>query len=198
MTDFYTFTREELLEGIQLTKKNTLLLAEQALFLLKKKENASTALGLYSFAIEEWGKYLILNDNLKKSNYVIDATIFGKGKKSHKSKFERGLANIPRLCKYFTKPIDIERAIKEEKGIYLGKPDSGKYVHYGVTNKPTIRRREFSIGNFLINFDARKDCFYVGWNEEINEWKQQLPVSKKNLQTSVRNFLKFIKSKNDS
>ena len=194
----YTITKDELLEGIQLTKNNVILLAKQALFLLKKKENASTALGLYSFAIEEWGKYLILNDNLKKSNYAIDAEIFGKAQNPHKSKFQRGLEDLPTICKIFTKPIDIMKAAEEEKSVYIGKPISGKHVLYGLSKKRTFLPREFSIGNYSIDFNARKECFYVDWNEEIKEWKQPLPVSKKNLQIVIKNFLKFIEYRNDS
>lgn len=198
MKESYKFTKEELLEGIQLTKNNVFLLAEQALFLLKKKKYASTALGLYSFAIEEWGKYLFLNDSLKKSDYSIGVEIFGRAQNSHKSKFQRGLEAIPTSCKIFTKPIDIIKAAEEEKSIYLGKPHSGDYKFYGLSKKPTIFQHEFSIGNFLIDFNARKECFYVDWNEENKEWKQPLPVSKKNLQISIKNFLKFIRHQIDS
>ncbi|CUR52044.1 exported protein of unknown function [Nitrosotalea devaniterrae] len=167
--------------------------------MLKKKEFASSALGLYSYAIEEWGKFLILNDNLKKSNYSVDFKILGKSKKPHDSKFQRGLDDLPRYCKIFTKPIDIEKAIKDGKPIYLGKPSESKdYVHYGLRKKRTLLTHEYSIGNFLINFDTRKECFYVDWNEEIDEWKKPLPVSKKNLQMAIKNFLKHVEYKIDS
>lgn len=192
-----SFTKEELLEGIRLAKENSLSLAEQALFLLKKKEFTTTALGLYSFAVEEWGKYLILNEHLSNSNYIINMEIFGKSKKPHNSKFNRGLNDLPRYCKIFTKPIDFGDAVKNEKVIYLGKSESKNYKFYGVSTKPTIRKKEFSVGDFSIDFEARKDCFYVDWDEERKKWKEQLPVSNKNLKISIKSFLKVVKSKND-
>lgn len=197
MKEFYEFTKEQLLEGIQLTKNNVFLLAKQALFLLKKKENSSTALGVYSFAIEEWGKYLILSDNLKKSNYSIGVEIFGKAPNPHKSKFQNGLENIPNNCKIFTKPLDIKKMMDGES-VYIGKSDSKDFVIYGLTEKPTFFANEISVGNFSINFNARKECFYVDWDVERNAWKQPLLVSRKKLQMSIKNFLKYIEHKIDS
>ena len=76
MEKFYEFTKDELTEGVKLAKEHAISLAEQALFLSKKKEYVTTSLGLYSFAIEEWGKYLILNDNLSKSKFKIEEGLF--------------------------------------------------------------------------------------------------------------------------
>ena len=197
MKKIITFTKEQLIEGSRLAKENSLFLAEQALFLLKKKEYVTTALGLYSFAIEEWGKHLILNEHLSTSNYTVNMEVFGKSKKPHNSKFNRGLNDLPHFCKIFTKPIDVSSAIKSGKPVYLGKPSSKDYTHYGLS-KSTFRKHEYSIGNFSIDFEARKDCFYVDWSEELTEWKPRLLVSGKNLKIAIKNFLNIIKSRNDS
>jgi len=185
-----TFTKDELLEGVKLAKEHSALLAKQALLLSKKKENVTTALGLYSYALEEWGKYLILNDNLRNSNFTIDEEIFGKSQKPHKSKFNRGLEDIPNNCKFFKKTLDITK----DGSTYIGKTVDGNYKFSSLKKRP-IFKNEFLVGDFLIDFETRKNCFYLGWNEQIKEWLTQFPVSQKDLQNRIKNFLEYTKSK---
>ena len=63
-------TDEELVKGIKLCLSNTLSLLVVAKNLVGKFDDDSISLGLYSYAIEEFGKALLLNDYRKRKKIV--------------------------------------------------------------------------------------------------------------------------------
>lgn len=190
MSESYALTKDELILGIKQAKENAILLAKQALFLTKKKEHVITSLGLYSFALEEWGKCLLLHDSLSKGNYQINIGIF-RGSKPHKLKFSRGLDDIPNECKHFRKILDLSN-----ETTILGKHVGDHLILHGISKSGKTWKSKIPVGDFLIDFNARMDCFYLDWDDHNRRWKKQNPVDRKDLQNKIKNFLKYVNSKN--
>jgi len=74
----YSMKKEDLVKGILLCLNNVNQLLEKIDLTVKKKTDNSIALGLYSFAVEEFGKALLLKDYLieNKENYEITRPLF--------------------------------------------------------------------------------------------------------------------------
>jgi len=92
MTEFFEISKEKLEEGIQYSLVNISVLLDHSQKACQKYTDNSIALGLYTFAIEEFGKLLYLLESFKtdKESYQIPKDIFF-GQKSHKIKFEKSL-----------------------------------------------------------------------------------------------------------
>ena len=90
--NFYILTRQQILEGMELCLSNALLLTKEAESITGRKEKAFHALGMYTYAIEEYGKFLLLKKCLSKDGEKLEVpkNIF-KGKKSHGLKFDTAL-----------------------------------------------------------------------------------------------------------
>ena len=63
--DFYILTRQQVLEGMDFCLSNALLLTREAESITDRKEKSFHALGMYTYAIEEYGKFLLLKKCLK-------------------------------------------------------------------------------------------------------------------------------------
>jgi hypothetical protein len=83
----YKFTEEELREGYRRTIESVRELLRIASHLLDIKDSQQHALGLYVYAVEEYGKAILLRSYIteKKAKYQIPGWILGKRKPSIKS-----------------------------------------------------------------------------------------------------------------
>lgn len=122
---------------------NTHSLASSSKILLKenlkenrdvKFEDPHVAAGLYLFAIEEYGKALIL-ENYQTSNDEVEIK-YSDEFRYHKKKFAKALANLPDECKLlhkgsFGKGFDIDEFASLEKriSIFYSDIDEGKKVN---------------------------------------------------------------------
>jgi len=126
---------------------NTSSLASSSKILLKenlkenidvKYEDPHVAAGLYLFAIEEYGKALIL-ENYQTSNDEVEIK-YSDEFTDHKKKFAKALANLPDECKLlhkggfgkgFGKGFDIDEFASLEKriSIFYSDIDEGKKVN---------------------------------------------------------------------
>jgi AbiV len=81
---------------------------EDAEILARNNGQISHYVGLYLFALEEFGKLLLLEDSLQSNSvngqYSVDKTIFGRGqdhakrRQAHKLKFDGALKTLPSDC----------------------------------------------------------------------------------------------------
>ena len=84
------------------TLSGTLRLLESADILLSSNGDVSISAGLYTYAVEEYGKLILLSESpLKNGKVEIDYDLlFGKRKrKTHDSKFQAALNRLPDECK---------------------------------------------------------------------------------------------------
>jgi AbiV family abortive infection protein len=85
-------------------KENTLegakKLLDSADKLLSNDGNVAICAGLYSYAVEEYGKFLILDKYRIRKNKVNIQKILFKGRDSHDFKLEAAFRELPDECKY--------------------------------------------------------------------------------------------------
>ena len=70
--------------------------------LCMNKDSEATSVSLYTVAIEEYGKFLLLNEILKSNSdevnlYLVNKSIFGKGK-GHRDKFLKAIETLLEVC----------------------------------------------------------------------------------------------------
>lgn len=171
-TSPYLLTEEQVNEGIKLCKSRITSLLHDAEIVCKNVNNSKNAVGLYTIAIEECGKLLLLQDSLKSERnsggiISIDKEIFGKGSGHTKIKFNRILPILPDVCK--------------KVGNIVGGFSSGFGDGFQKTKEEV-----------LTDFRTRKDIFYVDWDEIKNSWKSGLDIESKDLLSAISAFRKWL------
>jgi hypothetical protein len=142
---------------------------------LKEEDYDDICAGIYTYAVEEYGKILFLNClSLSSSNnkkLTVPYKHYDEGFLDHKHKFPLALDGkdaLPEACKMLRRDF--------KKGDFY-EPD---YV-MGLS----------------ANFDARLSIFYADFNEHdnYNSVKQPTKVDRPILKEAVNEFLKFIREK---
>jgi len=186
MDELYTMTKTQVEEGVKRCQFYALLLAEKALKNIDGYEIDPMALGLFSFAIEEFGKALLLEEFLEKDyeEYQIPTYLFG-GEKAHSKKFNKALSQLPKEVKSFSKTV-----IDEEYTDCFGNPLSYDEAcigdidfHFGANYSP-------------VDLDLRMNCFYVDWDDEKKQWKDFPPIQPNTLRFPISSFIETIKNRN--
>jgi AbiV family abortive infection protein len=83
---------------MQETRNRILRLLNAAEKFLDVAIDEAVCAGLYIFAVEEFGKLLILKQSLSTTNGIVEIRYKNKFR-SHKAKFKKALANLPKECK---------------------------------------------------------------------------------------------------
>jgi len=192
----YEIPKEKLEKGIKLCIDRAKQLTKDAVT-VAKKGNISHSLGLYTFAVEEFGKSLLLKEQkeMKNGNVLVPVWIFGgkskKRKNSHNKKFQKALKELPYPCNVITlweEIVDI--ASPEDRIIDVKGLDEPAVISAGLTG-------EFGLATDP-DFEERLRVFYVDWNDEKKDWvvphyppKEQFLESMKNFQSYLENPEKF-------
>jgi AbiV family abortive infection protein len=182
---FYHLTEIHLQETCSKCIDNVGDLLESSRLLLNndKDEIEYFALGLYLYAVEEYGKAHLLKGYFtrNKKQYPVPTWIFGvhrppSGRTSHDEKLEEGFKNLPYVCKKLSKVLEIRYnnfisthtfVIRDKLGQGSAAVGSGAT---GIFEDPTnIPSRE-------IDYDLKKDCFYVDWDDKQKKPKFTIPV----------------------
>jgi AbiV family abortive infection protein len=173
---YYTMDRLGLLIGNYICIQKAKQLADSALKLLDSDDgnDHTNALGLYTLAIEEFGKAVILKEECFVDNDAVTQKVpmsIFTGNKAHDRKFEEAMKRLPRECKNI------------RVGTYLAFP-SGKPTKVRLGREgPYIRVPPDKSGNFFAtyttNIDMRLSCFYVDWDETKRRWVFNMKVEKK-------------------
>ena len=96
----YKLTEEESLICNEKCKENIQNLLDGAKRLLDTENTFQFPLGLYIYAIEEYGKTRLLEKCREQKNYTVPGWIFGKdGKTAHAEKLIEGFSKLPSICK---------------------------------------------------------------------------------------------------
>lgn len=109
----YNFTENDLIEGCRRSIENVRGLLRSAAFLLNIKDNQRHALAIYMYAVEEFGKAILLRSYAtgNKNKYQIPGSILGRGKPSIKS------IAIDRILSRFLKQLLGIRSLKPDDTI---------------------------------------------------------------------------------
>lgn len=154
--------------------------------------NPDHALGLYIFAVEEFGKALLLKENFVDDDKVIQnvpKSIFGGWRtNSHKEKMEKA------------------REILKKEGLDTLMVGEKITIPSGTNEVLGIKIKDYRIavvkgttGTFLtdvmIDYDVRNRCFYVDYDADLGywlRWKANLQTDKKVLEKYIEKFLKIL------
>lgn len=172
----YPISKEKLVEGITKCLKNTSQFLELSRYSMEQLDNDSLSLGIYSYALEEFGKSLRLKDYLQNDleSYDIPMWIFGRGrhpedKNAHSEKITRAIEELGDEFNKVYPGIRILDELKYTETIDLGidnaqisKPSGTTGTFEDITNEP-----------IPIDFNFRKLYFFIDWDCDLEDWKKR-------------------------
>jgi AbiV family abortive infection protein len=182
---FYHLTENHLQETCSkcIANVNELLESSRLLLDSNKDETGYYALGLYLYAVEEYGKTQLLKGCFigNKDQYPVATWIFGvpqrspSGQTSHNEKLNEGFKNLPHVCKKLSKVLEIRynSSISSQTFVIRDKLGQG---YISVPSGITGIFEDTNIPSREIEFDLKKDCFYVDWDDKNKKPKFILPV----------------------
>jgi len=182
---YYYTKRLSLLIGIHICLVKAEQLCNSALKLMNNDNDLTHAYGLYTFAIEEFGKLLYLQEFFQNNNDIqkFQSYIF-KGNKSHHMKFKKGLKNLPPACKNIT--------IYKQAAFPSGAAYTRKFGRGNLSFKFRSHSKISQFTSSRPNFDMRMNSFYVDWNVNEKTWDFNYKVVKKDLNKAIKEFKKHI------
>lgn len=102
---FYQISKSKVVEGIHLCYDKAIELTEKSILIKPIYGLDMVTLGLYSFAIEEYGKAQWLEECLStKENLCKVPKILFTGRQSHDLKFTKAVESLPQECSSFLAP----------------------------------------------------------------------------------------------
>lgn len=180
----YFLEEGELREGIRVCCRKVNGSLNCVLVLVSNQESLTLALGLYTLAIEEHGKALMLRDILSKGKvegkYAVNKSIF-RGNEAHKSKFERAGEDLPHDCTELLRAVTVNSNSKPG-GTTIPYPtllhESG---FFDETDLALVWVPGHATGTFAdvtgsgsvvpVSISDRLRSFYVDWDDQNKQWK---------------------------
>jgi len=182
--------KKQLDSGIKLCKERAKQFALDAK-LLAENDSLANALGLYTIALEEFGKGKLMEKKSKQNGekYLIPTWIFGKFNNnkinSHSEKIKESFEYVPFDAKRITLwGINITEPFPEDTCIKVGSNSEPINIPEGLTG-------EFSLA-IDPNLEARMKIFYVDWDEKKKRWFEQYKPEKKVFLLAISTFLEFL------
>ena len=188
----YEFTEEQLRNTIDRCIDNVKGLLESADRLQEDERTVQYALGLYMYAIEEYGKANLLKLYLAKNrnHFLIPRWIFGRsfrppGNTSHNNKLQEGFKNLPPDCRKLTNSVIIHENPSPKPRVDTVKTPTGSTSivmaprSSGISVFRTHPTRE-------LEFDLKTGCFYIDWDEKKKEPNFIFPAQKGQLLYNIR------------
>ena len=176
--------------GNKICIKTTERLLASSLTLLENSSNLDHALGLYTFALEEFGKAVLLKEIIddKTNPKRVPKEIFGSGKRSaHNIKFKKAIQVLPEEC--------VSILVGESITIPSGKDTKQSLGKIKGTFTVTANTTGTFLTTVLMNFPVRMRCFYVDWDEKTeywHKWKANLQTDRDLLKNAINEFKKII------
>lgn len=182
----YEISKPNLKTGARKCLLGALELSGYAKDMVERGANTTIALGLYSFAIEEYGKYLIFSELLKKDSerYLVPKEVFF-GKKSPDLKFKKAISDLPLDC-YSVRSAQT----------HLSKNRMNETNVNNMTKTPT-HTELFSAEGFTADFETRMSCFYLDWNDDKKRWNQISHIANDDLLKAITVFEEVLSKKLD-
>lgn len=189
----YCIPNEKYDEGLKLCLENVVRLTKLSKLVLENN-NTAFAFGLYTYAIEEYGKFIVMRDESKKSKngYLVPNWIFGGNKNkrslSHKSKLERAIQKIPSKCK----TVSLGTYYRDYR------TSEDQIIHFGSNASIKIPANTSGVWEAIQSpdFDVRLRSFYLDWDDAVKEWVLPYTPHKKELIKSINAFLSHVPTGN--
>jgi AbiV family abortive infection protein len=176
----YSLTDSQLMQGINYCFEKASSLLDTVKSLLSSQDKfweTSHALGIYTFAIEEFGKALLLKDYYQPGNRKIQipSWIFT----DHDKKTKRAFRELSDISKRIMVGILVDKPSPSKKTLKFR--DGGWISVSGMTTGLHMTDNQ-------VDFEVRMKCFYVDWNKDRTEWEYELTTTKEYLQNAVSSF----------
>ena len=205
MKSFWIAERE-IKDGILACFDKAKRLLGDAELILKYRGNLSSALGLYIFAVEEFGKGLLLQGchKNKNGNCEVPISIFGQGgKESHKNKIQKALDKLPTDCRNVSVNIHVKTPVYPqetantendariiEDNLHIRTIDFKKSKKK-IIAMPALSSGKFSTVDIETIEDMRWSCFYVDWDDADKYWKYEFQPDEGQLLRAILSLEQF-------
>jgi AbiV family abortive infection protein len=184
--DNYHKSRIQVVNGMHLCLSNVRELLKSVESLIIKNCDSSITLGLYTFAIEEFGKAIHLKSHIKrlKKKYSIPKRIFY----DHDFKFNKALSVLPIESKSPVRGVKIDSNTNPSpQTVELSSKDGNKII---ISPYAT---GVFSLIDYSeADFETRLSSFYVDWNTNTNMWKIKPLILTESITRGVFKFNQFL------
>ena len=168
---FFYLNKQQQLEGINLCSVRSKQLLDDATKLVTIGGNLSTALALYIFAVEEYGKGRLLQEFINTPLCLIDKEKF----RNHEYKIKKGLDNLDSYCKKIELTVKLNvgsnrtMTVRNTKTEY--KNQKTKYTLDEVISIPSnVSGTLETVGYEPVKEGIRWGCLYTDFDEINQEW----------------------------
>jgi AbiV family abortive infection protein len=178
-SDYFSLNSNELDSGIELCVGKARRLICASKLLANHEEFLSYALGLYVFALEEYGKSRMLQKAKSSCSnlHLVHRKIFGFGDgKSHKKKINEAMKNLPSKTINLQADYELKQNPNDKTRTVSLKDDKIR-----VSIGPNMSGNFSSRGDVDILEDIRWRSFYLDWDDEQRYWKSELRSTKSEL-----------------
>lgn len=186
---YYLLEEGQLREGINKCIDKARRLLNDALLLIKDERKLAHAIGLYTFAMEEYGKALLLNECLRgakvKGKYRVPIKIF-RGKIAHELKLDKAGEHLPNNCRNLWIGVLVEYPLNSNDEIYVTRTSDPMIVEPDTTGLYSIIT--------TVDWDVRESCFYVDWDDKNKCWKYELSAKKNELVKAISRFKRHLQT----
>ncbi len=194
----YPFTEEELKQGCKRCIENVRGLLESAK-ILNDNRTQQYALGLYMYALEEYGKAMMLMKAItgNRKRYHIFGWILGKAEpnqstkniiKSHDRKIMTAYDNLPFGCRVIVRGVKVKEASSITRTVVTKKKRFGLGNKVSVPHDCTGVFGDTQVSIFDYNLDLKTACFYIDWDENNYSWKLDVVTGKEDLDKNIECF----------
>jgi len=164
--------------------------------LLEDRRLEVFALGLYIYAVEEYGKAILLKKSITpgKTKHQIDWWILGHGNpsdktKSHDVKIKLGFDNLPAVCRLISRGVTIYQAGLSNRTIFVKKDKKGQIGGSVSVQKDTTGKFIDTTNLYsLDNLDLKTACFYIDWDIKNKNWNYDLATDRQQLKRNIKTF----------
>jgi len=177
----YFLSEEQIKDGVNLCFKKVHDILDDVEILCNNNGNEETAVSLYTIAIEEFGKGLLLKNSLKnkpeRKGIPVSLDIF-QGVEGHFLKIEEALRELPEECQIYQDvnlEIEDHKLPAKYKRFARDVPKMNEWQKEYQTKNPYV---SFGPNMFALPFDfeTRKNSLYVNWDPEHKRWNDDTTI----------------------
>lgn len=173
-------------EGCKRCKQNVERMLNSASILLQHEDSQQYSLGLYIYAVEEFGKAISLKGIIKdsQSTYEIPEWIF----EDHPTKLIKGFENLPEKCRMIARGIKVSPNLSGRTKVI--KIDAERQIAIGAFATGWFLNN--SSYNYKQNIILKEACFYIDWDKRNGTWTYDIVTDVDRLKENIDHFRKAL------
>lgn len=177
----YYLSKDQIDEGVRLCVQKIRQILDDIEILCKNGGDETTAVFLYTIALEEFGKSLLLkeclNTPIEPKGIPVSLNLF-QGVEGHDLKIGHALDVLPEECQIYQDVNLLDEGHKLP-------PEHRKYARDAPKLQEAFQKLEkefpngrFLVGSFALPFDfaTRKNLLYVNWDPENKRWNDDVTI----------------------